>query len=293
MKVVPFTLRASENSTVIVEEEKSTNFYCQLHRHKELQISLIVEGEGTLFTGNYMQRFRAGDIYIIGEDQPHMLKRDETCFGMPGVQTIHIYVDTSLLLQLSAITEFKHISTFLKSASSGVQMFLDTNGLAFQTIRKISGLHGFEQMMEVIRLLNFFSQDEANWKSLSSGLSKYAFSESDGVRMTRIYRYTLQHYQNTISLEEIASIASMTPSAFCKYFRKHTRKTYVAFLNEVRINEACKKMLEYHSESISSVAYDCGFNSAITFNRVFKRVTGKTPGEYIREFKVQQKVQYG
>jgi YesN/AraC family two-component response regulator len=58
-----------------------------------------------------------------------------------------------------------------------------------------------------------------------------------------------------------------------------------AFVLEVRINEACKKMLSNDYDSIYSIAYVTGFNNAITFNRVFKKITGKCPTEYILQFK--------
>ncbi|MCK7554673.1 AraC family transcriptional regulator [Chitinophaga sedimenti] len=61
----------------------------------------------------------------------------------------------------------------------------------------------------------------------------------------------------------------------------------MAFLNEIRINEACKKIISGEFSSISSIAYNSGFNSAINFNRVFKKTTGISPSEYIREYKTK------
>jgi AraC-like DNA-binding protein len=76
----------------------------------------------------------------------------------------------------------------------------------------------------------------------------------------------------------------MTPQAFCRFFKKRTRHTFVSFLNEVRINEACKKLTEGGFDSISTVAYTCGFNSITNFNRVFKAVLGKSPSEYVESY---------
>ena len=82
----------------------------------------------------------------------------------------------------------------------------------------------------------------------------------------------------------LASVAHLTPQAFCRYFKKHTRKTYISFLNEVRITEACKKMVQGDFDSYSSVAYQAGFNNVVTFNRVFKKTTGRSPREYLKEY---------
>jgi AraC-like DNA-binding protein len=79
---------------------------------------------------------------------------------------------------------------------------------------------------------------------------------------------------------EVADIAFMTPQAFCRYFKKHTRKTYFDFLNEIRINEACKKIISGNFESISILATDTGFNSSTNFCRVFKKITNTSPLQY-------------
>ena len=102
--------------------------------------------------------------------------------------------------------------------------------------------------------------------------------------MNDIYQYTMEHYTETISLKKIASVAHLTPHAFCRYFKKHTGKTYVAFINEIRINEACKIMLSGKFDNIASVANDTGFSNAVTFNRVFRKVLQKSPREYLREY---------
>jgi AraC-like DNA-binding protein len=77
----------------------------------------------------------------------------------------------------------------------------------------------------------------------------------------------------------------MTPQAFCRYFKKHTGHTFVTFLNEMRINEACKKLANGRCDSISNVAYTSGFNSITNFNRVFKSVTGNSPREYLESYR--------
>ena len=74
MKVVQFTIPVAADHSVIVQEDVLPNFYGHLHRHKEMQIMWIIKGEGTLIAGNYMQRFKSGDVYVIGANQPHVFK---------------------------------------------------------------------------------------------------------------------------------------------------------------------------------------------------------------------------
>lgn len=95
----------------------------------------------------------------------------------------------------------------------------------------------------------------------------------------------MANFDRQISLYDVASLVHMTTQSFCRYFRKHTGKTFIAFLNEIRIHEACRMLTETASEGISSVAYRCGFNSITNFNRIFRSIKGMTPSEYQVVFK--------
>ena len=94
----------------------------------------------------------------------------------------------------------------------------------------------------------------------------------------------MHNYNNALTLEDVAMQAHLTPTAFCRYFKKHTRHTFVHFVNKVRVNEACKLLINGPADSIAAVAYSCGFNSITNFNYVFKNITGTTPREYINTY---------
>ena len=101
--------------------------------------------------------------------------------------------------------------------------------------------------------------------------------------MHDVFQYTLDNYAEDITLNKIASIAHITPHAFCKYFKQHTRRTYNNFLNEVRVNEACKRIISGSYDGLSAIAYKTGFKGASNFNRVFKKTTGMSPSDYKKE----------
>jgi YesN/AraC family two-component response regulator len=122
------------------------------------------------------------------------------------------------------------------------------------------------------------------WKYLSAESFEYAISDSEGLRMNDVYQYTMEHFTENITLDQIAAVVYLTPQSFCRYFKKHTSKTYIHFLNEVRVNEARKRLMEMDFDSIATIAYQTGFNNVVTFNRVFKSITGKAPREYIKEY---------
>jgi len=292
VKVIQFTVPMSTDDSVVVEEDILPNFYNYLHRHKEMQVTLIVKGSGTLIAGNYTQSFEPGNVYVMGANQPHIFKSDPLHFlnmKDDNAHAIHIFFDHERILKnLLHLQEMEYIKKFLDKTQHGLQVLdLRVQDELAPLIKKVSSSSGFNRLMSFLQLLQHFSKEIKEWKSLSTGFSKYSFPDSEGIRMNDIFQYTMEHYDKQISLQQVAAIAHITPHAFCKYFKKHTRKTYMAFLNEIRINEACKKIISGDFSSIAGIAYATGFNSAINFNRVFKKTTGLSPSEYIRSYKTR------
>lgn len=295
MKVIQFTVPVANQGSVVVQEDILPYFYNYLHRHSEVQITSIIVGEGTLIVGNYTQPFKAGEVYVIGPNQPHMFKGDPKYFeenNQKNIHAIHIFFDNNKINPLLQLPEFEQIQKFISNIKGSLHLPPEHANKATVDILRISKLGGLQRLILLAKLLNYFAVHAGDLKSLTTGISPYAYTESEGIRMNDIFQYTVENFSEQISLTKIAAIAHMTPHAFCKYFKRHTRKTYLSFLNEIRINEACKLLLKGKADAISTTAYSAGFNSAITFNRVFKKITGMTPSDYIRAFKFKDKSEY-
>jgi AraC-like DNA-binding protein len=116
--------------------------------------------------------------------------------------------------------------------------------------------------------------------TLSSALHTKIYGEEEGKRMSDIFGFTLDHFDKSISLKEVAEIANMTPNAFCRYFKQRTNKTYMNFLLDIRIGNACKLLTKKTDLSIAEIAYKSGFNNLTNFNRKFKSIKGLTPSEF-------------
>jgi AraC-like DNA-binding protein len=290
MKIVQFTIPVAGDSSIVVQHEVLPRFYVHLHRHKEIQITWIKEGTGTLIAGNYMQPFQPGDIYILGANQPHLFKSDPEYFDKrkkKKVEALSLFFnpiqfnDTVL-----ALPETKPIRRLIEQTNAGLKISATSAKKIIAEMIQVQQAKQAYRLSSFIQLLQTLSNSKGN-RILSSASNAYSISDSEGLRMNDVYRYTMEHYTEHISLEQIASVAHLTVQAFCRYFKKHTRKTYIRFLNEIRINEACKKMTGSTADSISSVAYECGFSSAVSFNRVFKQVTGVSPSRYMADYRQQ------
>lgn len=287
MKVLQFTIPVPGEKNIIIQKESLPFFYPHLHRHDEMQLTWIQKGEGTLVVDNNMHPFRANEIYCIGANQPHVFKSDPSYFNAGVQRTVKamtIFFNPSGKLQhLFDLAEVKTIKTFLHKHRNGFAIPELQVPEISQLMENISEENGVEQMMSFLELLrNFCSISDL--KELSTLTEMSTVSEHEGIRLGNIYHYIMVNYSQQITLEDVAKQAHMTPQAFCRYFKKRTRHTFVSFLNEVRINEACKKLTDGAFESISTIAYTSGFNSITNFNRVFKSIIGKSPSEYVETY---------
>jgi AraC-like DNA-binding protein len=293
MNVVEFSIPLSKD-TVVMEEDLLPYFYNYFHRHSEMQITLIVKGEGTLIIDNYTQRFSPGEIYFIAANQPHIFQSDPSYFEDTvnnKVHAIHLYFDADTLLKsLVILPELDQIKNFIENVNYGVQIPKESAEEVMKTVTSLVNLSGVPRLLKFLELLHYLSIDLKEFKSLSSGNSRRVIAGAENLRMEKIYQYTLSNYTKDISLDMVADICHMTPQAFCKYFKKHTSKTYITFLHEIRINAACDKIIKGEIDGISSVAFATGFNSAINFNKVFKKFTGFSPRDYIKKYKVKQPI---
>ncbi|WAC14010.1 helix-turn-helix domain-containing protein [Dyadobacter pollutisoli] len=286
MKVVQFTIPVSKEHTIVVQEDILPHYYNHLHRHREVQIEWVVEGTGILIAGNYMQRFESGDVYIIGANQSHIFKSDEVYFHPEEDKKIHsisIFFDPRQLSEnLLSLPELTVIRKFVDSLHNGMQ--IPESDVIKKTITEI--VHSKESMRvaSFIKLLHQVSTVR-NIKPLATNNSEQIISEVEGIRMDQIFQYLVANYKKHISLTEISEIASLTPQAFCRYFKKHTDKTFVSFLNELRVNEACKMIVSGKFDSFSDVSYQTGFDNVTNFNRVFKKTMGQSPREYLKDFR--------
>jgi AraC-like DNA-binding protein len=288
MKVLQFTIPVAHDKSVIVQEEDMPHFYPHLHRHKEAQVTWIQQGEGTLIAGNNMHAFKAGEIYFIGADQPHLFKSNPEYFqneSKLSIKALTVFFDPNgALAPMFGLPEMKAFKDFILQHKLGFKLPQEYVTKISRAMLDIKSSKGSDQLIQFLQMMRILSAMPAKPEHLSDfGLSQ-SINEVEGIRISNIYNYILQHYSRAITLDDVAREACMTPQAFCRYFKKHTRHTFVSFLNEMRINEACKKLTGNKYESISVVAYKCGFTSITNFNRVFKSIMGSSPRDYLDRY---------
>jgi AraC-like DNA-binding protein len=287
MKIIQFTIPVAQDKSIHVQEDNLPHFYEHLHRHHEIQITWVISGEGTLVAGNNMLPFSSGDVFIIGANQPHLFKSDASYFDKHSKKRIHslnlFFNHKGFITSLLDFPEMRNVKKFVELCLHGFQASEKNAKIIADYMLKVKNNSGGYRLSAFIELLQLMTNLK-DWKHLNTESLEYAISDSEGLRMNDIYQYTMNNYTEDISLEKISAVAYLTPQSFCRYFKKHTQKTYTNFVNELRINEACKKLTSKDFDSISTIAYQMGFNNVVTFNRVFKGIMKKSPREFMKEY---------
>lgn len=283
MKVLPFKVPVSDETSFRIQIDRMKYFYDKFHHHQEVQITWIQKSYGSLLMGNTIATFEENDLLVIGANVPHSFQNDEVFYKKSNKYSAEA---TSILFNKNAfgksffdLPEMKTIKNFIKNADKGYRITGKTKEEIIAHLKLIEEKNGTERFLILMEILNRLSiSKEVEFLTNLSFLGNPTSSESK--KLETVFQYMLDHHQQTIKLEEVAKVANLSVSAFCRFFKLRTRKTFSQFVNEFRISVACKKLL-LDDFSISEVCYEVGFTNLSNFNRQFKKITGFTPSQYI------------
>lgn len=280
MNIVQFKVPFPPGQSVFIQQENAQRFYSHIHTHPEIQITYIRRGFGTLFAGNQYCHFREGDIYIIGANQPHIFETGTEADKPDLCQSVSIYFNPeSQLKYFFDLPEICCLKTFLSSTSCGLKIPDEHSIHVYTRIETLRNSENENRFAGFLSLLSYLSKI-SNLIVLDKTYNRHIAQKKYQFPICEISNYILNHYHENIELAKIAAIAHLSPQAFCRNFKKHTRKTFVTYLNEVRIFEACNMLRTIEGISISTVAYNCGFNNIISFDRVFRKFAGVSPSQF-------------
>ncbi len=254
------------------------------HYHPETEIIYITKSTGSRFVGDHSEPFAEGDVGLIGANLPHVWKSDPIYQkNIPGlgaqVMVIH-FREEIFKSPLAVLPEMQGINQLLYESQFGIKFFGSASRNIEVLMKGIMRTSGIQKLVKLIELLDFMAKTNEKQLLASIGYSKIRKS-ADFDRFDKAHRYMIENFHQNITLEKVAVIVGMTTTSFCRYFKKHTKKSFHSVLNEIRVGHACKLLLE-NKMNISGICYESGFNNVSNFNEQFKKIKGITPSQYIR-----------
>lgn len=242
------------------------------HCHSTLQIIAVVSGE-MQFNFEESFRIKPGDILLIPANVPHTW---ETLKEASAVQ---------LLLFLSFCEEYMDLRPLRVRKSCVIHMHeRKLKALWKNIVHEQNGLLPATNVVISSLLLKFLAD---MMRIFSKENLDIVSSSSDAV--TKVYYYIIAHYAEKITLQQLASVASLSVSRFSALFRERTGKAPMEFLIWFRL-EKVREMIFSSDLRINEIAERCGFTSICNFHRLFLAEYRCTPGSYRRSMRKEQHV---
>lgn len=255
-------------------------FDMPFHYHPEYELVYITRGKGQRYIGKSIHNFQSGDMVFMGPDLAHIWineKKEEE----PSAETEAIVLQFSdqLFASLIDTPEFASIKQLFKKAQAGLKIEGGTRDMVAEHLEQLLQCEGTEKFVRLIRLMDSLAASEE--MVMLNPIDYQGGNYHRDRRINLVYHYVVSRYQQRITVDEVADLAHMEKSAFCRFFKAKTQKTFTRFVNETRVNHACGLLLE-NRLSVSQIAFEVGFNNLANFYRQFQKIMGKTPGEFQR-----------
>jgi AraC-like DNA-binding protein/mannose-6-phosphate isomerase-like protein (cupin superfamily) len=245
------------------------------HYHPEHELTLIVAGEGRRYVGDRVSDYGPGDLVLVGGDTPHTW--ESATAGWHEAVTLQFQHDAFF-----ERPEFHDTARMLAAARHGLAFTGPVADAAAATMVTIAGLAPARRTLALLDILVSLAEQPAQTlatRSLVTGVDAAARG-----RLDRVIGMIRRDYADEVSVGRAADLVAMTPDAFSRFFRRQVGRTFTDYVNDVRLAEASRRLVESDA-AVSAIAVGCGYPNLSHFNRRFRAQTGMSPREFRRHFR--------
>ncbi len=256
-------------------DEKHPQYVMPLHWHSEFEVLRVLRGRLALYLNNEVYDLRVGDVIFIPpgtlhRGEPADCAYDCAVFDLRIASGNNVAKISELITPIiSSDAEVDHIC---RAAEECAVALLDTVAKA----QPYFELKAASLVSELVYML------------YSSGAVKQSHAEDKRIvhrraLMTLLVDKIEREYTGKITLADLAEIAGMNEKYLCRFFKSFTGQTPIDYINRLRIDRACFEMT-VNKMTVTSAAYECGFNELSYFSKMFKKYKGMSPGQYRQRF---------
>lgn len=279
----------SDQDCFYIADRHKTDFTFPLHSHPEFELNFVEKTTGiTRIVGDSIEKINDYDLVLI--TGPNLEHAWTGFSSVSDVREITIQFSPELLdSNWLNRKQFYTIKQMFEKARCGISFPVSTIMYVYHLLDDMASesKEGFEVILKFLRLLYELSLCQG-MKILSTSSFARIETQNHSQRIVKLQKYIAEHYKEEIRLDVAASIVSMTPTAFCRFFKLRTGKTFSEYIITTRLGYATRELLDT-SNTVSDISYNCGFNNLSNFNRLFKREKGITPKQF-RELYKKKKI---
>jgi AraC-like DNA-binding protein len=275
-------ITAAERESFVIKKFDKKGFDAPFHFHPEFELTSIVEGKGKRFVGNNMAGFYDNDLVLMGSALPHCWKLAPLENNKATSLVIHFNYDF-LGKDFFKKPELNHIQKLLKRSECGIEF----RGKIREQIKEdmasmFEEKNQFKKLMLMLDVLNKLAASREHVLLNKKG-SVTLQSDDNRERINKVFAYIVENFHDDILLNEASKTIGMTPNAFCKYFKKITRKTFMETVINYRINFATQQLVET-DKSIADICFESGFRDMSHFYKMFSSRMKTSPFNYRKQF---------
>ena len=264
------------NESFLAYSFKVPAFEFKWHYHPEYELTLITKGSGKRLVGDSYESFDVGDLVLLGPDLPHTWSSQS--INKQYVSAIVVQFSEEFINSFSSLKEFSKILKLLAASSHG--LFFPHALTIYRSLEELPELSGVEKVAALLTILQKLTGQKC--MKLSSEYFSAVKGEETENRINKVCQYIQKNASKNITLDQAAGLIHLSRSAFSKFFKRATGKTFSDYVNDIRIGNACYLLTE-SDKAINEIAYESGFESLTYFNRVFLRKKGITPRQFRTE----------
>lgn len=266
------------DNLVTFRYDEMPNFYPNWHFHEEFELVYIHKSSGIRYIGDNIMPYQPGDLVLLGSFLPHAWINDKTSEGNDNTVAATVIHFQKKFIQNDFFNQtlLDNLRSLFQRSELGI-LFVGIKEIE-PILDKINTSKSTDRIIAVLTLLEkLYIHTEKEYLSPKEYLRIVSGQSND--RFSKIHDYLATNFRKNISLQTLASIANMTPPAFCNYFKRKTTKSVVTYINDLKIGYSCKLLIE-HELTIDQVAHESGYNNTTFFNRKFKEKMRFTPKQY-------------
>ncbi|MES2596801.1 MAG: AraC family transcriptional regulator [Verrucomicrobiota bacterium] len=268
------TLREVECVVAPGKMEKLTGEGTRWHFHTEMELTLFREGQGTRFVGDHIGAFEAGDLVLLGSKLPHYWHTR----GHSGGLSVQWHFPEGH--PFWAFPETLPLRGLFERAGHGLRLSGLTAARVGSLMNEMISVQGVEQLSLLLRVLAVIHAAPEKERARLSARSFALAAESHYQQaISKAVRHLLASFREQVRLEDVLIITGMSRPTFARQFKKHSGKTLSEFLNHLRLQAACRELVE-SDRSVLEIALGSGFTQVSFFNRLFRRLQKCSPTEY-------------
>ena len=264
-----------------IAERRKKEFTYPIHNHKVFELNFVEHAPGVRrIVGDSNEVIGDYDLVLItSPDLEHVWEQNDCISENIHEITVHFEFDFSDENSIFARNPFTSVRKMMNEARKGLCFPMEAIMKVYQLLNTLSSeSDGYYAFMKFLTILYELSRCDGARTLATSSYAKVEVA-SDSRRVLKVKDYISKNYMNEIRLNDVASLAGMSPSAFSRFFKLHTGRNLSDYIIDMRLGYA-SRMLVDSTHSIAEIGYGCGFNNLSNFNRIFKKKKGCSPSEF-------------